>query len=107
LELEVVNRSLNHPSDIIIMPEVRDQKFNMLYSLFGLKMKDVHAAECVGSVPYCRRGGAVDSHFIKEGRKVSGLDFITLLSGKARCTQWVMKFHLPNSSESNPNVFLT
>jgi hypothetical protein len=103
--LEAVNGSLNHPSDVIIMPEVRDQKFNMLYSLFSLEMKDVHAAECVGSMQYCRGGGAVDSHFIKEGRKVSGLDFVTLLSGKARCTQWVLTFHPPNSSESNPNVF--
>jgi hypothetical protein len=78
----------------------------MLYSLFGLEMKDVHAAEFVGSVPYCRGGGVVDSHFIKEGWKVLGLDFITLFLGKARCTQWVLKFHPPNSSESNPNVFL-
>jgi hypothetical protein len=102
----VINRHLNHPSDIIIMPKVQDQKLNMLYSLFSLKMKDVHAAECGGLVPYCRRGCAVDSHFIKEGREVSCLDFIALLAGKARCTQWVLKFHLPNSSESNPNVFL-
>jgi hypothetical protein len=58
----MVDRSLYHLANIIVLAQMGDNHFRVLHCLFCFKVEDVHATKGAGPMSYCRGSGAVDAH---------------------------------------------
>jgi hypothetical protein len=107
LKLKVVKGYGEGTAHGVLFAEMRDDEFGVHYSLFGVEVVDVHAAEMGWAVSDGSGCGLVYAHLRKEGWEVFGLDGSTLFLGKAGGAHRVLDHHAPYCAEADADVFAT
>jgi hypothetical protein len=78
----------------------------MLYCLFGLKVKDFHAAKCIGPVSNSRGSDAVHAHPSEKCCEVACLEFDRLFVSEASGSNGILESFIFQIKRSEFNAIL-